>query len=225
VVAAHQAENTLGTNVFYLYRLLHKKASIGLMFTMTTLAIFSLSSQAQINPSDHVPLRPPGAFIPASPAMPNAGQTVPLSKTIHSTVPEPLVTQPPVSGAAKPGFSTLILSRLGLVNPDVPVLCELTRQIPLNDNQEHVLKQTHKTFVQDHRAAFDSLRIKRNLVKHLEQKQRNAREEQQLIQLNAEISKEEAALQLKRVAQFEHLLDPTQMATWEKLKPACQNLH
>lgn len=99
--------------------------------------------------------------------------------------------------------------------------CHMASQLDLTHNQMYRLKHSKKTFELDNKAAFDSLRIKRNLLKRLGNPE-SEREKQQAEQLRQEVTQELQALKKKREAQIEHYLSSAQYEKLRAMRTECQ---
>lgn len=148
----------------------------------------------------------------------------PLPSSVGEPIIPTLSVVSPISSAennpavpVKPLISTpLISTKLGIGH------CHYASQLNLTSNQRFRLKHSKATFVQDNKAAFDSLRIKRDLLKRLGKNPESAREREQRDQLQAEIRQELQALKAKREAQINHILRPEQSDQLQALKAECQ---
>ncbi len=98
-------------------------------------------------------------------------------------------------------------------------ICSYADQLSLTPTQNARLRSTRKTFVADNQAAFDSLRIKRYLIKKLGQDPQDVRQSNQL---KAEISQELYNLRQKKEATLQATLLPEQYSKLQVLKQECK---
>lgn len=128
----------------------------------------------------------------------------------------------PITEQAKPVEATPQPAPAGLPEKPNPVVkhCNYTNQLDLTKTQRTRLKTARTNFVQDNQAAFDSLRIKRFLIKKLV-KEKNPKNTRQIDQLNAEVQHELEALSQKKEATLQSILTPAQYAKMQTLKQQC----
>lgn len=100
--------------------------------------------------------------------------------------------------------------------------CEGMNQLGLTDQQKQQLKDAHKAFHEQNKAAFDSLKAKHQQLKQLSKTEANQAQRQQLL---SEIKQERTALMEKRKASMQGIFTPEQQAKWETLKQQCKAQH
>jgi Spy/CpxP family protein refolding chaperone len=132
--------------------------------------------------------------------------------------PKPLITIP-LTEPAKPLEETQPATVLPPEKP-IPKLkhCNVTNQLDLTRTQRAKLKTAKNNFVADNQAAFDSLRIKRELIKKLGNEPKNKRQSDQL---KSEIQQELEALRQKKEASLQAILTPAQFNKMQAIRQQC----
>jgi hypothetical protein len=128
---------------------------------------------------------------------------------------------PATTGNASTETVSLRNTTTGAASPQAKN-CQIAEQLNLTHNQRYRLKRWKSSFVRDNQAAFDSIRIKRNLLKRLGKHPASGRDQQQSAELRKQIHQEWKALQTKREAQIAHVLSETQYEKWQALRQECQ---
>jgi len=185
--------------------------------------ILLMEETARPTPADSSQMEPPVPMldleesIPASPSsIVPAVPTKNLKEIIGSEPAQTPAMQQPSMATAAAASDTPATSQA------TQGTCHFTSQLNLTHNQLFRLKHWKKNFERDNQAAFDSIRIKRNLLKRLGNNPASGRERQQSEELKVQIRQEFKALQAKRDAQIAHVLSDAQYEKWHQLRQDCQ---
>lgn len=151
----------------------------------------------------------------------NTGNSGFAARATSTPSPGP-ATKSPKTTPASPAKPQATATPSHQAKPAAPN-CQYAGQLDLTHNQRFRLKRWKSSFVRDNQAAFDSIRIKRNLLKRLGKNPKSAREKQQAEELRQQIRQELKALQTKREAQIAHVLSEAQYDKWQALRRECQS--
>lgn len=219
-------------------RLFHQQGTKrwAILISLTGFCTMPFGLAQNLEPPTAVPELDPAVSLEKNPA------PIPIPAMLEQPISEQntqeqSMTEPPLPASVGepivPSLSVASPLSISENNPAVPVKplvstklgighCHYASQLNLTGNQKFRLKHSKATFAQENRAAFDSLRIKRNLLKRLGKNPKSAKEREQRDQLQAEIREELQMLKAKREAQINHILSPEQSDQLQALKAECQ---